>query len=158
MKSGGAIAPLAPPVPPPLDLYSIISDPSSVLEELNMWYTKLSSNAAIKLFAALSDSKKLRILNINSNDITDEACDGIIMAMKKNTSLVELWMNGNRIGGECVQLIVEALQHNKTLQLLWLPHCYSDDVKERIKLSAQSAEEVNKRESHNCQVKLEIRF
>ena len=136
-------------------LYSIISDPSSVLEELYMYHTKLSSNAAIKLFAALSDSKKLRILDIRSNDITDEACDAIIMAMKKNTSLVELYMHYNRISGECAQLIVEALQHNNTLQLLDLPF-YSGDVKERIRLSA---EEVNKkRENRNCEVKLMIRW
>ena len=136
-------------------LYSIISDPSSVLEELYMWSTKLSSNAAIKLFTALSDNKKLRILDIGDNDITDEACDAIIMAMKKNTSLVRLDMSDNPISEECAQLIVEALQHNSTLQKLSLPS-YSDDVKERIGLSA---EEVDKnRESHNCQVKLKIRF
>ena len=136
-------------------LYSIISDPSSVLEELYMYKTKLSSNAAIELFAALSDSKKLRILSISKNDITDEACDAIIMAMKKNTSLVELRMHSNPISGECAQLIVEALQHNNTLHLLELP-CNSVDVNERIRLSA---EEVNKkRESRICQVKLKITY
>ena len=136
-------------------LYSFISDPSSVLEELHMLHIKLSSNAAIKLFAALRDSKKLKTLDIGHNYITDEACDAITMAMKKNTSLVELYMKGNRISGECARLIVEALQHNNTLQLLWLPS-YSDDVEERIRLSAK---EVNKkRESRNCQEKLEIQF
>ena len=136
-------------------LYSIISDPSSVLEELYMYKTKLSSNAAIELFAALSDSKKLRILSISKNDITDEACDAIIMAMKKNTSLVQLRMHSNPISGECAQLIVEALQHNNTLHLLELP-CNSVDVNERIRLSA---EEVNKkRESRICQVKLKITY
>ena len=135
-------------------LYSIISDPSSELEELYMRFTKLSSNSAIKLFAALSDSKKLRRLDISYNDITDEACDAIVMAMK-NTSLVELCIYGNRISRECAQLIVEALQHNNTLQLLRLPH-YSNDVEERIRLSA---EEVNKkRENCNYQVKLKITY
>ena len=136
-------------------LYSIISNPSSVLEELYIHDSKLSSNAATKLFAALSDSKKLRILDIRSNDITDEACDAIIMAMKKNTLLVELNMYGNPISRECAQLIVEALQHNNTLQLLWLPS-YSYDVEKRIRLSAKEVDK--KRESRNCQVKLEIIF
>ena len=135
-------------------LYSIISDPSSVLEELYMYSIKLSSNAAIKLFAALSDNKKLRILGISNDNITDEAYYAIIMAMKKNTSLVELCMKDNQISGECALLIAEALQHNNTLQLLRLPY-YSDDV-ERIRLLA---EEVNKkRESRNCHVKLDIQF
>ena len=134
-------------------LYSIISDPSSMLEELYIYNTKLSSNAAIRIFTALSEGKKLRILRISYNSITDEACDAIIMAMKKNTSLVELRIHGNLISEKCAQLIVEALQHNNTLQLLWLPH-YSDDAKKRIRLSL---EEVNKkRESRECQVKLEI--
>ena len=67
-------------------LYSILSDPSSMMEELYMGYTKLSSNAAIKLFTALSNGKKLRVLWIGGNDITDEAqCEAIIMAMRKNT-------------------------------------------------------------------------
>ena len=136
-------------------LYSIIYNPSSMLEELYMLSIKLSSSGAIKLFTALSEGKKLRILDIARNDITDEACDAIIMAMKKNNSLVELDMYGNPISRECAQLIVQALQHNNTLQDLRLPW-YSDDVKKRIRLSA---EEVNKkRESRNCQVKLDITF
>ena len=136
-------------------LYSIISDPSSMLEELYMGSTKLSSNAAIKFFTALSKGKKLRILGISSNSITDEACDAIIMAMKKNTSLVTLDMDNNQISEKCVQLIVESLQHNNTLQELWLPY-YSEDEKKTISLSV---EEVNKkRESCKCQVKLNVYF
>ena len=134
-------------------LYRIITDHSSMVEELYMYFTNLSSDGAIKLFTALSEAKKLRILYIHGNNINDEACDAITMAMKKNTSLVRLDINHNRISGECAQLIVQALQHNNTLQLLWLDH-YRDDVKEKIR-SLQ--EEVNKkRETHGCQVKLEI--
>ena len=134
-------------------IYSIISDPSSMLEELYMWRNSLSSNAAIKLFTTLSEGKKLRILKIYHNDITDEACDAIIMAMK-NTSLVELYMYDNPISGECSQLIVQALRHNNTLERLWLPFGYSEDVQERIRLSA---DEVNEnRESRQCKVKLNV--
>ena len=136
-------------------LYSIISDSSSMLEQLCMYFTKLSSNAAIKLFTALSKGKKLRILYISFNSINDEACDAIIMAMKKNTSLVKLFMHRNPISEKCAQLIVEALQHNNTLQQLWLPN-YSEDAKKRMRLSV---EKVNKkRESRECQVKLEITY
>ena len=136
-------------------LYSIISDPSSVLEELSMQCTGLSSNAAIKLFAALSYGKKLRVLDIAHNNISDDAYDAIIVALKKNNSLVELHMRGNLISGECVQIIVQALQHNNALRLLSLSH-YSDNVEERIKLSAK---EVNKkRDGRNCQVKLGVSF
>ena len=136
-------------------LYSLISDSSSVVEKLYMYSTNLSSSGAIKLFNALSESKKLRILWISSNNITDEACDSIIMALKKNASLVELWMYHNPISGEYAQLITRALYDNSTLQLLSLP-LYPQDIKEKIRLTA---EEVNKkRESRECQVKLEIKF
>ena len=133
-------------------LFSIISDSSSMLEKLYMYSTKLSSRAAIKLFTALSESERLRILMVHNNDITDEACDAIIMALKKNTSLVELRMDGNPINGECAQLIVQALQHNNTLQKLCLPF-YSQDIEERIILSAE--ESCKKREN---QVNLELHF
>ena len=99
-------------------LYRILTDHSSMVEKLYMNYTNFSSSGAIKLFTSLSEAKKLRILDIAHNNITDEACDAIIMAMKKNTSLVRLYMSPNPISGECAQLIVQALQFNNTLQLL----------------------------------------
>ena len=133
-------------------LYSIISNPISVLEELWMYSTNLSSSAAIKLFTALSDGKKLKVLYIDRNNITDEAGDAIIMALKKNTSLVRLDIDHNPITAECAQHIIQALQHNKTLQLLYLPRYFN--VTDRF---SSSANKVNKkRETHNCQVKLEI--
>ena len=132
-------------------LYSIISDTSSMLKELDLRLTNLSSSAAIKLFTALSKGKKLRVLNISINKITDEANDAIVIAMKKNTSLVELRMVYNPISGECALLIVQALRHNNTLQQLHLNNDYPRDVEERIRLSA---EEVNKKR----QVMLNIVF
>ena len=137
-------------------LYSIISDPSSMLEELYMWDTKLSSSAAIKLFTALSEGMKLKVLWIMNNNINDQACDAIIMAMKNNTSLVVLKMPNNPISGECAQLIVQALQHNDTLQLLYLPFGYPENINEKIRLLATEINE--KRESHGCEVKLKIKF
>ena len=117
-----------------------------------MNFNKISSNAAIKLFTALSEGNKLRILRIDCCGITDEACDAIVMAMKKNTSLVELHMEGNRISGECAQIIAQALQHNNTLQLLRLNGDYPNDISGKVR---SLEEEINKK---RCQVKLDIRF
>ena len=137
-------------------LYRILIDHSSMVEKLRMNSTNLSSSGAIKLFTSLSEAKKLRILWIVGNNITDEACDAIIMTMKKNTSLVELYMYDNPISGECAQLIVQALQYNNTLQLLHLNDYYHDDVKGKFR---SLVEEINKkRKTHGCQVELEIRF
>ena len=136
-------------------LYRIITDDSSMVEVLWMTKVNLSSSGAIKLFTALSEAKKLRRLDIDSNNITDEACDAIIMAMKKNTSLVELYIYNNPISGECAQLIVQALQYNNTLQLLWLNIDYPDDVRMKIR---SLEKEVNKeRESRRC-LDLKIKF
>ena len=135
-------------------LFSILSDPSSMIEELYMASTNLSCSATVKLFTAVGESKKLRILGVTDNDIKGEACDAIIVAMKKNTSLVELWMNATPISGDQAQLIIQALQENNILQWLQLPY-YNKGVRERI---SSSAAEVNQmRKSCNCQVKLEIR-
>ena len=132
-------------------LYAIISDPSSLLEELCMTFTTLSSDAAIKLFTALSEGKKLKTLYINNNEITDEACDTIIMAMKKNTSLSNMRIHNNPISRKCVQLIVQALQFNNTLQQLVVSHC-CEHIQEQI---GSLVEEVNKkREAHECKLKL----
>ena len=134
-------------------LYRIIADDSSMVEELWMSYTSLSSSGAIKLFTALSEAKKLRNLRIRGNDITDEACDAIIMAMKKNTSLVELNMRHNPISGECAQLIVQALQYNNTLQELY-PNDYPLDVMQKIRSLEDKVNE--KRKAHGCYVELWI--
>ena len=117
-------------------LYSIISDPSSTLEILNICNTKLSSSGAIKLFTVLSENKKMRRLNICYNDICDQACDAIIMTIKRNTSLTVMIMASNPISGECVYLIIQALQENSNLQLLSLPYGYSKGIKKKIRLSA----------------------
>ena len=128
--------------------YSIIFDPSSFLNELDMSSTNLSSNAAIELFTALADGKKLKVLVIDSNNITDTASDAIINGIKKNTSLVELKMYCNPISGECAQRIVEVLQHNKSLLQLTLPYDYSQDVQKEI----ARLQEENQRKG--CQVEL----
>ena len=115
-------------------LYRIITDNGSMIEELYMWSTKLSSGGAVKLFSALSEAKKLKILEIDNNDVADEACDTIIMAMKKNASLVQLSICNNPIGVECAKLIVQALQHNNTLQHLCLNKEYPCDIIKEIEL------------------------
>ena len=133
--------------------YRIITDNSSMVDELVMTHIDLSSSGAIKLFTALNEAKKLRTLLIYSNCITDEACDAIVMAMKKNTSLIKLNMYHNPISGECAQLIVQALQYNTTLQELYLNRDYPYE-----KITFLCEEANKKRETHGCHVKLHINF
>ena len=136
------------------NLYSILTDSSSVVEELYMGSTMLSSNAAINLFTALSNGLTLKVLWIVENCITDEACNTIAMALKKNNSLYELRMEANPLSGESAEKIVQALQSNDTLEKLCLPY-YPQDVEDKIRQSAN----VNlKRQRRGCTVKLKIYF
>ena len=135
--------------------YSMLSNPSTVLEQLDMWDTQLSSTAATHLFTALKDNNKLKELYIAYNAITDDACDAITTALERNSCLVTLGMYHNPLSSEAIINIVRCLEVNNTLQLLWLPECPQD-----IQQNIRSLQEVvsKKRESRGCQVKLEIKF
>ena len=136
-------------------LYSILTDPSNVLEKLDMYFTSLSSSAAIALFTALKENNKLKELDIEHNCITDDALNDITTALENNSCLVILVMYGNPLSSEAIISIVQYLEVNNTLQLLGLPHC-PKGVQENI-ISLQ--EVVNeRRESRGCPVKLEIEF
>ena len=135
-------------------LYSILSSPSTMLKELWMYNTKLSTRGAIALFTALKDNNKLKKLYIPNNAITDDACDAITAGLEKNNCLVELYMNDNQLTGEAIVNIVNGLRGNNTLAVLWIPE-FPEDIKKTI---SSLQEVINKnRESGGCQVKLEIK-
>ena len=136
-------------------LYTMLSDPFSVLEELVMWGIQLSSTAATDLFTSLSNNHKLKVLIIDDNAITDDACDAITAGLKSNSCLIRLSMYSNRLSSEAIVNIVQCLKDNDTLQVIRLPHC-PQATQENIR----SLKEVinNKRASRGCQVKLDIEF
>ena len=136
-------------------LYSMLTNPSSVLEILYMVYTQLSSRAATDLFTAVKDNNKLKELYIHYNAITDDACDAITTALESNSCLVKLSMWSNPLSDEAISNIVQCLKVNDTLQLIGLPEC-PEDIQENIRFLQ---EVVNKnRASRGCQVKLKIKF
>ena len=136
-------------------LYSILTNPSTMLETLNMYNTALSSRAAIALFTALKDNNSLKVLNIAYNDVTDDASDAITTALQRNSCLFVLRMDHNPLTGEAIVNIVNALGGNNTLSLLWLPK-YPEDISKRI---SSLQEVINmKGQSRGCQVKLEINY
>ena len=136
-------------------LYSILTNPSTMLEILDMYNTALSSRAAIALFTALKDNNSLKKLNIDYNDVTDDASDAITTALQRNSCLVKLHMDNNPLTGEAIVNIVNALRGNNTLKVLRLPKCPGDISKRTSSLQ----EVINmKRQSRGCQVKLEIDY
>ena len=87
-------------------LYTMLSNPSNILERLNMRGTQLSSTAAISLFTSLRDNHKLKKLYIDNNVITDDTCDAIISALQGNSCLVTLSINYNPLSSEAIVNIV----------------------------------------------------
>ena len=76
------------------------------LELLNLQMTKLSSKEAIALFNPLkSKYTKLRMLNITSNDISNDASEANIAALQKNACLRNLVMDSNPMTGEVMEAI-----------------------------------------------------
>ena len=112
-------------------LYSMLSSPSSMLKELYMQRTNLSSDAAKCLFAALKNTvTKLRVLNLMSNKIDDDASDVITSTIKINTSLTTLKLQRNPFSDESAFRILQALRVNNTIQVLGLPkYCKQIEVK-----------------------------
>ena len=138
-----------------VQLYSILSSVSTMLEALHMTYSNLSTRGAIALFTALKDNNKLKELSIGDNAITDDACDAITAALEKNNCLVELYMDHNPLTGEAIVNIVNSLKVNNSLAVLCIPEC-PEDIKQMI---SSLQEVINKsRESRGCQVKLEIDY
>ena len=136
-------------------LYYMLTDPSTILKELYMVGTQLSSQGAIHLFNAVKDNNTLKKLFIDVNFITDDACDVITTALERNSCLITLNMYLNPLSSEAILNIVRCLEVNNTLQLLGLPDC-PQGVQEKV-TSLQEA--VNKkRESQGCQVELKIKF
>ena len=138
------------------ELYSMLSHPSSKLEALSIFKTKLSSRAANALFVGLEKNNVLQRLSIGHNDITDDTCPFIAKVIRLNSCLQILWMYGNPINAEAIKPILEALQFNNTLEWLRLPD-YPNDVGRYI---ISMKEKINKmrKKSHEPCVKLQIDF
>ena len=68
-------------------LYSMLSNPTTMLVVLNMYNTQLSSRAVIALLTAMKDNNKLKSLDIGGNSITDDARDAITAALERNSCL-----------------------------------------------------------------------
>ena len=137
--SKGACNPRFNPIGKDPKLYEVISDPNSVVEELDI--SSINCNES-ELLSALGKNKekKLRALCINNNNITNKACDAIVKALQTNTLLVELCMHGNPFNVTTALQIVKALAHNNTLRHLVLPY-YDTKDQERITESAKEVDE-----------------
>ena len=134
-------------------LYAMLTNPSTVLQDLSMASTNLSCTGAIQLFTALKDNNTLKQLLISFNDITDDACDVITTALEKNDCLVRLNMHNNPLSRKAIIDIMKCLKINNTLQLIGFSDFVTGMDTEIISLQ----QTVNKnRENRECQVILKV--
>ena len=82
----------------------------------------LSNNlqlSAIDILQSLSTISELKSLNINDNQITEEAGEILASVVSHNKNLEELYLSGNNLG-EGLLSVMKALQHIKSLKKLSL--------------------------------------
>ena len=91
-------------------LYTILTNPSSKLEKIDISYTNLSK----KFFIALGKSKGLKELWITDNNLNNKICGAMVKGIRRNSSLSKLAVYRNPISRTHAQQIVQALQHNST--------------------------------------------
>ena len=131
-------------------LYTMLSDPSSMLKHLNMDHIVLSFTAAKMLFAATNSSSILQNLDISHNAITDNVVDAIVTALSVNKSLLEIRMNNNPISGDGIVAILQALLTSSTniLETLVVPD-YPTATKEKIASLEQGINEKRRSSAQN---------
>ena len=94
-------------------LSSFISS-NNELQTLSLGDNQLQVGA-IKLAIALKTISSLRILDLQNNNIPEEAADELSAAIGANNSLEELWLGGNHLGSSTV-MIINALKEITTLK------------------------------------------
>ena len=136
-------------------LFSILSNPSSMVDFLNLYDTHLSSREAITLFTAVKDDDKLKRLDVDYNDITDDACYAIAAALERNSCLDKLYLYDNPLTCKGMLNIMNGLKANNVLRKLGLPECPED-----IKKTFSSLQDFinKKRKSKGCQVELKVKY
>ena len=94
---------------------------ASVIANNNLEELYLSSNnlhsGVIKVAKALKKLSSLKVLDLDNNNIPEEAADELSAAIRANNSLKKLWLCGNHLGSSTV-IIVNSLKQVTTLKEL----------------------------------------
>ena len=77
----------------------------------------------------------LRILNLNENELAEEAGAAFAEALKHNSSLHELWLVKNKIGETATNMLIKSLECNRTLHTLKLPVVYQSAIAAEVNVS-----------------------
>ena len=97
---------------------------NSTLEVLGLSRNKLQSTGIVGIMYSLNnDNKTLKVLDVESNDITDSASGNIAATLANNTSLEDLNLSGNSLKTKGAIKILSALETNSTLKTLSMRDC-----------------------------------
>ena len=103
------------------DLASVIKSNSN-LEQLGLANNDLEASS-ILILQALKENSKLKVLNLNSNNMTGEAVEDLASVIKNNSNLERLHLGSNDLKTSSV-LILQALRNICRLQVLDLDDNY----------------------------------
>ncbi len=106
-----------------------------VLQELLLDYNRISDKGFRQLLSVLTnESKTLKSLYVDENNITSEVTSELIQMLKNNTTLTDLSLAYNDIDDQCMQQLCEVLTtKNKTLKRLFLHgNKITDDSTDKI--------------------------
>ena len=101
-----------------------LSDMMICLEVLDIRYNDLGDCGAEYLSVGITNTRTLRVLMIDGNNIGASGTKAIANALSGNTSLEELDMgyNCNNFGKDGAEAVAKAITNNKTLKTLLLCH------------------------------------
>ena len=99
------------------DLASVIKNNSN-LEQLGLANNDLKTSS-ILILQALKENSKLKLLDLNSNNMTGEAAENLESVIKNNSNLEQLDLTNNDLKTSSL-LILQALKENSKLKVLGL--------------------------------------
>ena len=99
------------------DLANVIKNNPS-LEELHLSENDLRSSATV-ILQALKENSQLKVLNLNSNNMTRQVAEDLANVIKNNPSVEELYLSKNDLGSSAT-VILQALKGKSKLKILYL--------------------------------------
>ena len=123
------------------------------LKKIGLYSTNLKSSSVV-ILQSLSNISTLKYLNINNNQITEEAGEALASVIMCNTGLQELYLRNNNLGKGMLK-VAKALQHITSLKLLNLgDNCISNEVSKELAVALKSSQNLEKLWLYDCNLKL----
>ena len=111
---------------------------------------------AIAIFQSLSTISTLKLLNINNNQITEEAGEALASVVSCNTGLEELYLSDNKLG-ERMLIVTKSLQQLTSLKSIDLGNTnISKEASDELALAIESNKHLEKLWLHNNNLKSSV--